>query len=138
VDATLGRTAPSEFTAEQNLVIGQLAVRMQTVGIALMTVAMLLGAKALASGPGSGTAWMQAGILLVLIGLWSFRSGRCLSRVRHTQGNDLGHLMSALGEIRNLYELQFWMLVMAVVLLALSVLVAVLGGEGWFFRGGAG
>jgi steroid 5-alpha reductase family enzyme len=112
----------------QNLVLGDLAFRMRAVGDALMGLALLLVVLAV-FGAGSSLIEAQAGIVLALIGFWSYRAGTELRRVARTEGSDVQHLMNALGEIRKLYDLQFWIFLAVALLLAVSLLVAITGGD---------
>lgn len=116
-----------EFTPEQNVVLLRLAQRMRAVGIALMVLAALLALRAVLGADELGMLAIQAGIVLGFTGFWSVRAATELSRVATTEGADMSHLMSALGEIRKLYELQFWIFLAAALLLGVTVVMAITG-----------
>ena len=118
-----------EFTPEQNVVLDRLAQRMRVVGIALMVLAALLGVRAMLGGDVLGMLAIQAGIVLGFTGFWSVRAAAELSRVATTEGADMSHLMNALGEIRKLYELQFWIFLAVALLLGVTVLMAITGAS---------
>jgi len=118
-----------EFTPEQNVVLVRLAQRMRAVGIALMVLAALLGLRATLGADELGLLAVQAGIVLGFTGFWSVRAATELSRVATTEGADMSHLMNALGEIRKLYELQFWIFLAAALLLGVTVLMALTGAS---------
>jgi len=118
-----------EFTPEQNVIMVRLAQRMRAVGIALMVLAAMLAVRASLGADELGLLAVQAGIVLGFTGFWSVRAATELSRVATTDGADLSHLMNALGEIRKLYELQFWIFLAAALLLGVTVLVALTGAS---------
>lgn len=122
-------TVPWEFTPDQNVTLSRLAQRMRAVGLALMVLAGLLGLRATLGGDAVGLLAVQAGIVLGFTGFWSVRAATELSRVATTDGADMTHLMSALEEIRKLYELQFWIFLAAALLLGVTVLMAITGAS---------
>jgi hypothetical protein len=123
-------TTPAwEFTPEQSVIMARLAQRMRVVGIALMALAALLGLRAAFGGDAIGLLAVQAGIVLGCTGYWSVRAATELSRVVTTAGADVTHLMAALGEIRKLYELPFWLFLVAAVLLGATLLMAITGAS---------
>ena len=123
-------TTPAwEFTPQQNFMLGRLAQRMRVVGIALMVLAALLGLRAALGGDAIGLLAVQAGIVLGLTGFWSVRAAAELSSVVTTAGADMDHLMGALGEIRKLYELQFWIFLVVALLLGATLLMAITGAS---------
>ena len=122
-------TTPAwQFTPQQNFIVGRLAQRMRVVGIALMVLAALLGLRAL-GGDAIGLLAVQAGIVLGFTGFWSVRAAAELSGVVTTAGADMGHLIGALGEIRKLYELQFWIFLVVALMLGATLLMAITGAS---------
>lgn len=118
-----------EFTPLQNVVIGDLAFRMRAVGGALCVLAVLMFIWAVVGGAGNRLLEAEGGIILGFIGLWSYRAGSELRRVARTEGGDVAHLMKAFGEIRKLYDLQFWVFLAVALLLAVTLLMAITGGD---------
>jgi hypothetical protein len=45
-----------------------------------------------------------------------------------TQGNDIENLMGALGQLRKLYTLQYWLFFIGLIFLAIAVIVIVIFG----------
>lgn len=45
-----------------------------------------------------------------------------------TAGNDMGHLNNALVSLRKLYNLQFWLLVVVIVLFIIGLIIGIGGG----------
>lgn len=123
--ASAPTTAAWEFTAQQTFLLSRLAQRMRAVGMALMVLAALLGLRATLGGDAIGLLAVQAGLVLGFTGFWSVRAAAELSRVATTDGADMTHLMGALGEIRKLYELQFWIFLAAALLLGVTLLMAI-------------
>ncbi len=117
-----------EFTAEQNLLIWGLAFRMSAVGIALIVLSGLLFVWAIVGGNGNRIFEAEAAIVLVFTGIWSYRASREFKRVAVTRDANVPHLMNALGEIRKLYDLQYWVFLAMALLIAVTMLVAIAGG----------
>jgi hypothetical protein len=118
-------SAPTyEFTPEQNIIVAHLATRMKIVGGVLFALAVLVGAQSFLSFGTANVPGLEIGIILGLVGYWSGRAGAALEKVVTTQGADISHLMRALGEIRKLYELQFWLLIGLAALLVATLLAA--------------
>jgi hypothetical protein len=123
--ASTSTTAAWEFTPQQTFLLSRLAQRMRAVGLALMVLAALLGLRAALGGDAIGLLAVQAGLVLGFTGFWSVRAAAELSRVATTDGADMTHLMGALGEIRKLHELQFWIFLAAALLLGVTLLMAI-------------
>ena len=114
-------TIPSyEFTADQNDAIRRLAQRMGVVGKILLVLAALV---ALATVFGEGPRGdLISAVLMGLVGMWTIRAARWFMEVVETEGEDISHLMAALGELFKLYNLQFWVLIVSLGLLVLGVI----------------
>ena len=120
-----------EFDARQNELVGELAKRM------LWVAYFLLLAGALVAVVGMGTltergifSLIQAGFMII-IGVWTKRAAAAFDGIVQTEGSDIANLMVALGELRKLYTLQFWVIALAIgmlVILLLFIFGAVLGG----------
>jgi hypothetical protein len=111
-----------EFTPGENKVIGQLAMKMHFVGLFLLAMGMLvigIGVLEFHSGAFISAGPILSGSLTCVVGLWTQRASTSFSYVVRTQGRDISHLMDALDDLRKLYNFQFW-LVMLALLLALT------------------
>ena len=102
-DATSNVT-PYEFNAEQSKLIGGLGRSMRIVGLV-------------------GLAWAVVGI--ISMGIWALSGGTSFINVATTQGNDIVHLMDALGKLRNIFSLVA-ILIVAALVIALAVIAYVL------------
>ena len=117
--------AQYEFTAPQNTVIGVLSKRMAWVAyflIALGVLAVLGGLVTLADG---GVSAVIQGPLMVIIGIWTKKAAQAFDNVVKTEGSDISNLMAALGELRKLYTLQYWVIMIALVVVGLAIVVGV-------------
>ena len=114
-----------EFTAEQNAVIRDLARKMRGVGIFMVVLGVLslvgYGAGYLGARTPS-LLWLPIAAFFLLIGVWTVRAGRELAQVAETEGEDIPHLMRALGELKKFYSLHFWLFVVYLVLIVLTIL----------------
>jgi hypothetical protein len=111
-----------EFKPAENKIIGQLAFKMQFVGLFLLVMGLIIIAIGVAvvfhAGP------IISGTLACVVGLWTQRASMSFKNVVQTEGRDITHLMDALDDLRKLYTLQYWLLVLGL-LLALAGLLAV-------------
>ena len=64
--------------------------------------------------------------LFAFIGLWHYRAAASFQMIVQTRGNDITHLMKALEELRKIYNLQVWLMIIVIGLLVLGVIVGVL------------
>ena len=120
-----------EFTAEQNTDLRRLADRMNVVGRLLILVAVLGAAEStilILDGSRNPAGLIISGLLLVL-GIWNVRGATEFLGVTRTRGADLDHLMKALREVRRLFDLQFWSLLVVAALITI-VVIAMVSGPG--------
>jgi len=130
-----------EFSGSQNELIGDLAKKMNFVGILMIAgavISLIAGVITLFAGftgatqGGFDLSSIIQGVLLLLIGIWTRNAAQAFKRVVSTTGTDIENLMGALGELRKLYTLQYWLTIIALVFLALTlilVLIAALTGQ---------
>jgi hypothetical protein len=129
-----GRSAERqyEFKPQENKIIGELASKMHFVGLFLLAVGLLV------IGIGVVPPWEHAhlalhvgpiitGSLACLVGLWTQRSSVSLKSVVYTEGKDISHLIAALEDLRKLYSLQFWLLILGMALATIGLVLAVVG-----------
>jgi hypothetical protein len=111
-----------EFKPGENKIIGQLAFKMHFVGLFLLAMGLIIIAIGVAVvfhvGP------IISGTLACVVGLWTQRASMSFKNVVQTEGRDITHLMDALDDLRKLYTLQYWLLILGL-LLALAGLLAV-------------
>ncbi len=110
-----------EFDARQNELVGTLATRMRWVAYFLLVAGALVGVAGMGSlAEGGILGIIQAGFMII-IGVWTKRAAAAFDGIVQTEGSDITNLMAALGELKKLYTMQFW-----VVALAIGLLVVVL------------
>jgi hypothetical protein len=114
-----------EFKPGENRIIGQLASKMHFVGLFLLAMGLLVIAIGVVVvfhiGP------IISGTLACVVGLWTQRASTSLQSVVQTEGNDMSHLMDALDDLRKLYSLQYWLLVLGMLLAMVGLAAAFLG-----------
>lgn len=121
-------TTPTyEFSDGQNSILKKLSGKMKAVGIILFVIAGLSGLQLLQALAESGNILVPAGmaVIYLLMGLWTWKAGKAYSEIVTTEGSDINHLINAQASLLNLYNLQFWLLIVAVVL---SVVAGLLVG----------
>jgi hypothetical protein len=123
-----------EFDESQNKLIDGLGYKMQGVGFFNVFVGilyLLIGALSLikevrqpADYLVSATLFLTSLVMLCL-GVWTRTAGTSFRQIVATKGNDISHLMSALGKLRNVYSLLYFIIV---VYLILIIVVAIAAG----------
>jgi hypothetical protein len=114
-----------EFSGSQNELIKNLADKMRFVAYFLIAAGVLAAIGGLVSLRGGGFGGIINGVVYVLIGVWTNSAASAFRRIVETQGNDIENLMGALGELRKLYTLQYWLLIIALVFIALALVVGI-------------
>lgn len=107
-----------EFDNSQNVLIGQLANRMKFVSIFLIIGGVLTAVFGF-FGAVEGIGEIISGVADFLIGIWTYQASTAFKRIVDTQGQDIENLMGALGELRKLYTLQYWVLIITLVALVI-------------------
>jgi len=123
--------AAFEFSAMQNETIRMLASRMKFVGIFYIVIGVLLGLVALAmlfTIPLAGVVYVVAAVFEIIVGVWTTNAASSFRMIVETTGNDIGHLNNALESLRKLYNLQFWLLVVVIVLFIIGFIIGIAGG----------
>jgi hypothetical protein len=113
-----------EFKPQENKVIGELAAKMHFVGLFLLASGLLVIAIGIIVhhyGP------IMSGTFFCVVGLWTQRASVSLKHVVYTEGNDISHLIAALEDLRKLYSLQFWLLIIALVVAVVSLALVMFG-----------
>jgi hypothetical protein len=120
-----------EFSTLENQAFTRLAVSMQLVallelGAAAVYLPTTLGhlRRAVANGAVQDLALALAWLLIpVMIAAWTFRAGSHLRLIVRTEGDDISHLMGAVGELNKLYLLQLVLFVVAAAIIGWTVMV---------------
>ncbi len=121
-----------EFNESENSVFAEVATRMKAVGFCIIFFGFLniiffaftlVQSKDFRLGsPGIGG--ISQGLFFVLIGVWTRDAGSSFRQIVDSRGNDIRNLMDAMGSLKKLYTLQFWLLVIALVLVAIALLAS--------------
>ena len=116
---------PYEFNNSQNQLIRELSNKMRFVSYFLNGSGVLVVIAGLFTLARGGIGNLIYGIIQIFIGVWTNKAASSFQRIVSTQGNDIENLMSALGELKKLYFLQYWLLIVALVFLALGIVLGV-------------
>ncbi|MEM1169730.1 MAG: hypothetical protein AAGJ08_11795 [Cyanobacteria bacterium P01_H01_bin.35] len=113
-----------EFDQSQNELILDLSNKMRFVSYFLIAGGVLSGII--------GLLGLNAGVIIpavvdILIGVWTLNAASSFKLIVDTQGNDIVNLMGALGELRKLYRLQYWLLIITLVFLAIALVLVIVG-----------
>lgn len=114
-----------EFSNSQNEVIKQLADKMRFVSYFLIGVGVFAAIAGLLTVLRGGISNLILGVVQVIIGIWTNKAATSFQRIVDTRGNDIENLMGALGELRKLYVLQYWLLIIALVFLIIGLVLAI-------------
>ncbi len=120
-----------EFDESQNAVLGDLHKKMQFVGMLFLIMGgftILGGLGSMVSEGASGIANILSGGVYLAIGIWTRRAAASFREIVDTEGSDIDHLMSALGQLLNLYRLQYWMITVLLVVVVLSLVAGIFMG----------
>jgi len=117
-----------EFTTTQERLIADLAGKMRFVSYFLIVVGVLQiipGLSRLVIAEGFGL--VISGVVQLLIGIWTNRAASSFLQVTQTRGNDIDNLMEALKQLRRLYSLQYWLLIVALVIFGIVAAIGLIG-----------
>jgi hypothetical protein len=120
-----------EFKPSENQIIGELAGKMHFVGLFMIATGLLviaIGAFGINLRQGipatlDSLSPIFTGTLTCVVGLWTQRASVSFKNVVYTEGRDISHLIAALEDLRKLYSLQFWLLILGLILAAITLLV---------------
>lgn len=124
-------SATYEFTAGQNHTVSHLAVVMRFVGYAHVVLGVLLGIGVVRLWRLVISASLIFGVLavlLVVMGLYLAAAASHFQRITTTRGDDVGNLMTALDELKNVYAMQRWVFVAAAIAVSLALVATVAVG----------
>lgn len=117
-----------EFDGSQNSLIQDLSQKMQFVSYFFMVMGGLTVIGGLFTLFKGGLSNIITGVIYFVIGLWTGKAASSFKMIVDTEGNDIENLIGALGELRKLYSLQYWLLIIGIVFLALTVILGVISG----------
>ncbi len=108
-----------EFTDEQNGMLTVLSRRMKYVGLLQIFLGVLIGcfcALTIVHQPLLGISYLLQTLLAATFGVWTNSASYSFKLIVDTTGRDIDHLMNAVGELRKLYNLQFILLFLILIL----------------------
>jgi hypothetical protein len=111
-----------EFTPDQNQVIGKLSWYMRIFGAVLILGGALRLIGGLTAGQAEGGSWLIDGTLGLILGGLTISAARAFTAIVDTRGQDLHHLMEALGRLKTIYAIQVWLIGIALVLVAILLM----------------
>jgi len=114
-----------EFNTSQNELIQNLASTMKFVGYFLIAVGILAAISGIIAITKGGFSALVQGIIQGIIGFWTLKAAKSFQLIVDTEGRDIENLMGALGELRKLYGLQYWILIIALIFVAIGLVVAI-------------
>ncbi len=117
-----------EFSSSQNELIKNLADKMRFVAYFLIAVGVLGALGGLLSLRAGGAGNIISGVVYILIGVWTNNASSAFRRIVETSGSDIENLMGALGELRKLYTLQYWLLIIALIFIVIALVFALVFG----------
>lgn len=118
-----------KFSRAEQDIIYELASKMKYVGIFnLISVGILglIGLIMLFVKPIIGVIYLLCVIPGVFMGIWTMDASNSFKMMIDIEGTEIIDLMSALDSLRKLYNLQFWMIVIAFGLCFLAIIIAIL------------
>ncbi|RKZ91951.1 MAG: hypothetical protein DRR19_05660 [Candidatus Parabeggiatoa sp. nov. 1] len=122
-----------EFNEPQNQIISGLSQKMKFVSIFLIVVGLLQalgGVLSMVSAQSvSGLVeGLIGGIIYIFVGVWGAGAANSFQQVVDTEGNDIDHMMSALGDLKKAATLTYWLLIIFIILLVAGVIIAIMAG----------
>ncbi len=121
-----------EFTEDDNKVVRGLARKLRLVSLVLIVLGLLAGTLAgleIKNGAGdigqdimNNLGMIITALLLLLFGIWFTSSASAFAKIAKTEGDDIGHLMSALGSLGSAFGLIYWAIVIAI-LAAIALII---------------
>lgn len=118
-----------EFDQSQNQLFRDLAQKMRFVSFFLIALGILLVIGGLFNLSRGEIGSVISGVVQVIIGFWTYRAAGAFRKIVDTQGNDVENLMGALGELRKLYTLQYWLILFATIFIVVAFVIALVTGN---------
>ncbi len=115
--------AEYEFTESQNQIISQLASKMGWVamfGLVVGVMIAVLGMFSLGSD-GQGLVFLVQSLFVIMIALWTRRAALGFRQVVETTGSDITNVMKALGELKKLYTLHYWLIIVGILVMGAAL-----------------
>jgi len=120
-----------EFNEEENKAIGGLSHKMKFVSIFLIIVAILSIIEAIipiANGKAELAVLgpdIIGALVALLIGVWGINAARSFQKVVDTEGNDIAHLMAAVGNLNKLVGIAYWLLMILIFVFLIGLIAGI-------------
>ncbi len=101
---------------------------MRFVAYFLIGVGVLIAISGLFTLLRGGIGNIINGVVQIILGVWTNKAASSFQLMVDTQGNDIENLMGALGELRKLYTLQYWLLILTLIFMALGLVLLIFAG----------
>lgn len=116
-----------EFSTEHNTLFTNLASKLRTVGITFIVLGVLQSFLALINAGTFGIiTGVAGGVLFAVIGVLMVNAASSFKLIVDTEGKDIDNLIQALRSLLSMYTVQFWALVVSVLLVLLVVIQAII------------
>ncbi|MGL4498679.1 MAG: hypothetical protein ACRCU2_06410 [Planktothrix sp.] len=117
-----------EFNESQNQLILDLSKKMMFVSYFLIVSGVLGAISGVIMVLNGGFGGLVQGVILLVTGIWTINSAKAFQLIVNTQGNDIENLMGALGQLRKLYTLQYWLFLIAVIFMVIGLIITIILG----------
>jgi hypothetical protein len=114
-----------EFSQSQNELILDLATKMRFVAYFSVAFGVLSVIGGLIE---FDVTILIQGTIAIIIGIWTVKAASSFKKIVDTTHNDIENLMGALGELRKLYGLQYWLLIMGLIFIAVALVLTIIVG----------
>jgi hypothetical protein len=109
-EVTPAGPAQYEFSENDNAVIGSLASKMLFVGIAVLVASVIV----IIAGISRRDAVLGVtSLIYACIGSLTIAAARSFRKVVQSQGSDISYLMTALDDLRWIYMIQYWFILIS-------------------------
>lgn len=117
-----------EFNESQNQLILDLSKKMMFVSYFLIASGALGTLAGIITIKQGGFSGIVQGVVLLVTGIWTINAAKGFQLIVNTQGNDIENLMGALGQLRKLYSLQFWLFMISLIFIVIGLILAIVVG----------
>lgn len=117
-----------EFNESQNQLILDLSKKMMFVSYFLIASGALGTLAGIITIKQGGFSGIVQGVVLLITGIWTINAAKGFQLIVNTQGNDIENLMGALGQLRKLYSLQFWLFMISLIFIVIGLILAIVVG----------
>lgn len=119
-------TREYEFNQSQNQLIKGLAEKMRFVSYILIAIGALLILSGIFGIRQGGLFGIINGAIQLAVGIWTNKAAIAFNQIVKTQGNDIENLTDALGELKKLYTLQYWLFIIGLAIIVIGLVTRIL------------